>query len=315
MLFLIFFQSGTAASSPSQTCLQQLDNRKISMDHVIYPSHTFQTLVPMNPYPEQSPSSLVAAHHMSNPSLYSPQDQCHRKSPGGLNQCGLASNLSHTAEGIEGKSYENDSLKLNPNRINTKDKGQMRSALSEVNYQLKSLQRQQSYGNENSSCQSENSHLLPSDSLLPSMSEQQCAISSLLPSMAEQQCAVSSCSLHDLSTQKQQHQLHQQPQFGLPRELSCRQDGSRHSSMNRDSREDGSANLDFSSIGISNRSGFKGQLSSAILSDNWSKSMVPVSHYATLGKKPILKNSIRGSVSVKSGVGDFLSSKNQESAV
>ena len=40
-----------------------------------------------------------------------------------------------------------------------------------------------------------------------------------------------------------------------------------------------------------------------------------VTHYATLGRKPILKKSLRNTVSVKSGVRNFLSNKHQESSV
>ena len=51
--------------------------------------------------------------------------------------------------------------------------------------------------------------------------------------------------------------------------------------------------------------------------DRFSASTSPSSiiHYATLGRKPILKSTIRNPLSIKTGVGDFLSSKHQESAV
>lgn len=116
--------------------------------------------------------------------------------------------------------------------------------------------------------------------------------------------ATASSSLHDLSRlHEQQH--HYPPSCispPLPHKYPSNSPGE------HDRSSSGPSNADKGSF-MEARGNLKASVTSL------SKSSAPVTHYATLGRKPILKNPLRTPMAVRTGVGDFLSGKHQESAV
>ena len=246
------------------------------MDHVLYQNKLF----PSNLHNETRSNDTTIAHHLSNPSLHPMQGKLHFNA-----EVNPAVNLLRKGTVTAGHSQANDSIRksyqLNQSNFNTSDNIARKLGSPQSNYPTNYLTRQQSYAGR--------------DSHYGGGPDENSMNDTLLKNVIDQQLSASSCSLHELSVQDQAR--------GLPRELNYRQEEQRHS---RTPREDICNRVDLMAE-------YKTQQS--LQNDKWCKSTIPVSHYATLGRKPILKSSITSSISVKSGVGDFLSSKNQESAV